>query len=88
MNGYELLAQLKKDVKECFTVPNEWLPEEFRDYRSDSVSLADVERKCDARDRCTLSEFEENAIERAKRCLLYTSPSPRDYAASRMPSSA
>ena len=23
-----------------------------------------------------------------KRCLLYTSPSPRDYAASRMPSSA
>ena len=25
---------------------------------------------------------------RAKGCLLYTSPSPRDYAASRMPSSA
>ena len=24
----------------------------------------------------------------SKRCLLYTSPSPRDYAASRMPSSA
>ena len=27
-------------------------------------------------------------IERDKDCLLYTSPSPRDYAASRMPSSA
>jgi hypothetical protein len=71
MNGYELLAQLKKDVKECFTVPNEWLPEEFRDNRSDSVSLADVERKCDERDRCTLSNFEEEAIERAKRVQIY-----------------
>ena len=71
MNGYELLAQLKKDVKECFTVPNEWLPEEFRDNRSDSVSLADVERKCDERDRCTLSSFEEEAIERAKRVQIY-----------------
>ena len=35
----------------------------------------------------------QNALERAKVardvvCLLYTSPSPRDYAASRMPSSA
>ena len=27
-------------------------------------------------------------LEQAKVCLLYTSPSPRDYAASRMPSSA
>ena len=73
MNGYELLAQLKKDVKECFTVPNEWLPEEFRDNRSDSVSLADVERKCDKRDRCTLSSFEEESIERAKRVQAYRS---------------
>ena len=71
MNGYELLAQLKKDVKECFTVPNEWLPEEFRDNRSDSVSLADVERKCDERDRYIMSSFEEEAIERAKRVQIY-----------------
>ena len=71
MNGYELLAQLKKDVKECFTVPNEWLPEEFQDNRCDSVSLADLERKCDERDRCTLSSFEEEAIERAKRVQIY-----------------
>ena len=78
MNGYELLAQLKKDVKECFTVPNDWLPEEFRDYRSDSVSLADVERKCDARDRCTLSSFEEENIERAKRIQAYTTQLERD----------
>ena len=71
MNGYQLLEQLKKDVKECFTVPNDWLPEEFRDYRSDSVSLADVERKCDERDRCTMSSFEEESIERAKRVQIY-----------------
>ena len=77
MNGYQLLEQLKKDVKECFTVPNEWLPEEFRDHRSDSVSLADVERKCDARDRCTLSSFEEEAIERAKRVQVYRSQNDR-----------
>ena len=32
-----------------------------------------------------LSEAE---IDRLNGCLLYTSPSPRDYAASRMPSSA
>ena len=37
-----------------------------------------------------LSAFLRRAPERCrgKRCLLYTSPSPRDYAASRMPSSA
>ena len=30
----------------------------------------------------------KNEKEARKNCLLYTSPSPRDYAASRMPSSA
>ena len=77
MNGYELLAEYKKQIKECFTMPNDWLPEEFRDYRSDSVSLADVERKCDARDRCTLSSFEEESIERAKRVQAYRSQNDR-----------
>ena len=71
MNGYELLAQYEKQIKECFTVPNHWLPLEFQDQRTDSVSLADVERKCDARDRCTLSNFEEESIERAKRVEIY-----------------
>ena len=73
MNGYELLAQYKKQIKECFTVPNDWLPEEFQDQRTDSVSLADIERKCDARDKCTLSNFEEESIERAKRVQAYRS---------------
>ena len=32
--------------------------------------------------------IKKKANEKANSCLLYTSPSPRDYAASRMPSSA
>ena len=48
MNGYELLAQLKKDVKECFTVPNKWLPEEFQDNRSDQRFTCRRRAKCDA----------------------------------------
>ena len=35
-----------------------------------------------------VDEVENIAIERAKDCLLYTSPSPRDRQKSRMPSSA
>jgi hypothetical protein len=73
MNGYELLAEYKKQIKECFTVPNNLLPEEFQDNRMvyDQVSLATLERKCDARDKCTLSSYEEEAIERAKRVQAY-----------------
>ena len=73
MNGYELLAQFEKEIKECFTVPNHWLPLDFQDQRTDSVSLADIERKCDARDKCTLSNFEEESIDRAKRVQAYRS---------------
>ena len=35
-----------------------------------------------------LHPHEADSLEDIKNCLLYTSPSPRDYAASRMPSSA
>ena len=35
-----------------------------------------------------VNEFGEQGIDNDLVCLLYTSPSPRDYAASRMPSSA
>ena len=73
MNGYELLAQFEKEIKECFTVPNNLLPKEFQDNRMvyDQVSLATIEKKCDERDRCTLSNFEEESIERAKRVQIY-----------------
>ena len=72
MNGYELLAQYKKQIKECLTVPNEWLPEEFQDNRTDCVSLADIEKKCDAREKtiCVSAEHEDS-IERAKRVQIY-----------------
>jgi hypothetical protein len=72
MNGYELLAQYKKQIKECFTVPNEWLPEEFQDNRTNCVSLQDIENKCNARDKTIyMSAEEENSIERAKRVQIY-----------------
>ena len=35
-----------------------------------------------------LPVINEECVKQAVSCLLYTSPSPRDYAASRMPSSA
>ena len=35
-----------------------------------------------------ISEHEDNSLARARICLLYTSPSPRDRQKSRMPSSA
>jgi len=72
MNGYELLAQYKKQIKECFTVPNHWLPEEFQDQRTDCVSLQDIENKCNARDKTIyMSADEEDSIERTKRVQIY-----------------
>ena len=38
--------------------------------------------------RRTQRELDDAAKAQRQTCLLYTSPSPRDYAASRMPSSA
>ena len=73
MNGYELLAEYKKQIKECLTVPNHWLPLDFQDQRTDYVSLADVERKCDERDKIKfISAEQEDSIERAKRVQAYT----------------
>lgn len=48
MNGYELMAEFERTIKDIILVPNDWLPENFRDNRTDSVSLADLERKCDS----------------------------------------
>jgi hypothetical protein len=48
MNGYELLAEFERTIKDIILVPNDWLPENFKDNRTDSVSLADLERKCDS----------------------------------------
>jgi hypothetical protein len=48
MNGYELMIEFERLIKDVILIPNDWLPENFRDNRTDSVSLADLERKCDS----------------------------------------
>jgi len=48
MNGYELMAELKKIVCDVIVVSNDWLPEDFRDERTDGVTLAALDRKCDS----------------------------------------
>ena len=62
----------------------------FARYSSDAVFLG-----TDKSERWTIEEFKSYAKPAfadghgwTYTCLLYTSPSPRDYAASRMPSSA
>ena len=69
MNGYELLAQYEKQIKECFTVPNNILPKEFHDNRTDHVSLQDIENKCNQRDAET--EFQITQKEKNKRIKIY-----------------
>lgn len=51
MNGYELIAELERVIRDVIVVPNEWLPEDFRDHRTDGVTLADLDRKCDSMER-------------------------------------
>ena len=48
MNGYELMAELERVIRDVIVVPNDWLPETFRDERTDGVTLADLNRKCDS----------------------------------------
>ena len=72
MNGYELMTEFERVVKDCIFVPNEKLPEQFRDNRTDSVSLADLERKCDSMmDNETEHQIEKR--EKDKRIALYAS---------------
>jgi len=70
MNGYELIDELGRVLKECIYVLNEKLPENFRDNRTDGVSLADLERKCDSVERCE-TDHEEEKREKARRIELY-----------------
>ena len=60
----------------CFHLPTERLP---RRYQGDVRTAADVTSVADI----TVVNLAEE-----RRCLLYTSPSPRDLSTSRMPSSA
>lgn len=70
MNGYELIAELEKVIKDVIVVPNSWLPETFCDNRTDGVSLADLEKKCDSMEKGeTDHQIEKN--EKDKRIALY-----------------
>lgn len=48
MNGYELISEFDRVIKSVIVVPNSWLPENFRDNRTDGVTLEDLESKCDS----------------------------------------
>lgn len=71
MNGYELLAKLEVIVKDMVLVPNSWLPENFQDHRTDSVSLADLEAKCDNLEQELETDYREEKREKDRRIALY-----------------
>lgn len=70
MNGYELIAELEKIIKDVIVVPNSWLPETFRDNRTDGVTLADLEKKCDSMEKGE-TEHQLEKAEKDKRIALY-----------------
>ena len=70
MNGYELMAEFERIINDCIVVPNSWLPEDFRDNRTDGVTLADLERKCDARDSVE-TDHQIEKREKDKRIAIY-----------------
>ena len=72
MNGYQLIAQFEQQIKEAVLVPNSWLPENFQDHRTDSVSLADLEKKCDSME-IGETEHQEEKREKDRRIDLYRS---------------
>ena len=70
MNGYEMIAELERIIRDIIVVPNDWLPEAFRDERTDGVTLADLNRKCDSMlDKPTDHQLEK--IEKDRRIELY-----------------
>ena len=70
MNGYELIAELERVIRDVIVVPNDWLPEDFKDHRTDGVTLADLDCKCDSMlDKPTDHQLEK--IEKDRRIELY-----------------
>ena len=70
MNGYELMAELERVIRDVIVVPNDWLPEDFKDHRTDGVTLVDLDSKCDAMlDKPTDHQLEK--VEKDKRIELY-----------------
>ena len=70
MNGYEMMAEFERVIRDVIAVHNDYLPESFRDNRTDSVTLADLERKCDS--LCeTDTDHQIEKMEKEKRIVLY-----------------
>ena len=72
MNGYELMAEFERIVKDCIVVPNSWLPEDFRDNRTDGVTLAELDMKCD-RQEIGETDHQIEKREKDRRIELYAS---------------
>lgn len=70
MNGYELMVVFEQQIRAAIVVPNHWVPEEFRDHRTDGVTLEDLETKCDARDAVE-TDHQTTKREKARRIELY-----------------
>ena len=70
-----LLETVKKNPNEARNLCNK-----FRDFNSKGISASS--------DKAIEYVSNKKKLTPVNACLLYTSPSPRDYAASRMPSSA
>ena len=64
MNQY-----IENIIQDAIFVPNSWLPEEFRNYKSGGRTLAELEKLCDKRDGKT--KFKETKLEKAERIKLY-----------------
>ncbi len=64
------MAEFERLIKDVIVVPNDWLPEDFRDNRTDGVSLADLERKCDSRDSVE-TDHQIEKMAKDKRIAIY-----------------
>ena len=63
--------------------------EEKKTYEENLVNLQeDIQKDAEEVKQVCIYQKEKRIAENALRCLLYTSPSPRDRSLSRMPSSA
>ena len=72
MNGYEMIRELEQLICDIIVVPNDWLPETFQDNRTDGVTLADLDRKCDAM-LYKPTDHQLEKVEKDKRIELYAS---------------
>ena len=68
----------KSILKQCASLKREYVDEEKRIQEMDTEIQA----------MAPICKEVTDVVTKGRSCLLYTSPSPRDYAASRMPSSA